>query len=283
MIRLLIQALFLSGLVAFFASPERLLAAPRTSIHVSEIGAVQTLEDILIFQASMNEYGCSASGNIALIFGSKQPWGRNLVFDRSTWRESGGRKLFWDSIVLENLFTEWKRCNSDCNATNEFIRGSFTNVLNSGRSSNHAIFVHNYIKTHWMNISPRLCQPDLTGSLYRLIASDGSALGPRASPPSYSYGDREQYRLDASGKDLTKGPVRHFLRRLSHAPLLAQIIFFAALGGIAQSLLLGGGVFLLWHFYRSGGGDRWRFYCGLASFGCGLFAWGGTFWIINLS
>lgn len=78
-------------------------------------------------------------------------------------------------------------------------------------------------------------------------------------------------------------PLSLFLSRLSHAPLLAQIIFFGGLGGIAQSFLLGGGGFLLWHLYRSGSGRRWRLHCGLALFGCGLFAWGGTFWIITLS
>ena len=68
----------------------------------------------------------------------------------------------------------------------------------------------------------------------------GSTFGPVASPQSDSDGNREESRFYASGNNLTKGPFRRFLGRLSHAPLLAQIGFMALLGVITGTPIIFG-------------------------------------------
>jgi len=82
------------------------------------------------------------------------------------------------------------------------------------------------------DVSPQFDFGVIAGNLYRLIASNSGTLSPTTSPPSDANGYGKQERFDASGEYLAIGPVRSFLRRLSHAPLLAQIGFIGILGGV---------------------------------------------------
>ena len=76
---------------------------------------------------------------------------------------------------------------------------------------------------------------------------------------------------------MSPAEINEFFGSLRHAPLLTQVVFFAAFGAVAQTVALCGGWFLLWSQSRR----RRRYGLGLLSFGLGVY--GLAFWIVSLA